>query len=85
MNQANQIPNEKLDPLLQTVSKKLGVPPEQLKNELQQGKFDTAFSKMNPSDAAKLKQAINNPKLVEKLMSSQQAQALYQKLTGTKP
>lgn len=85
MNQANQIPNDKLDPLLQTVSKKLGLPPEQLKRDLQQGKFDTALSKMNPNDAAKLQQAIANPKLIEKLMSSQQAQALYQKLTGTKP
>ncbi|MBE6855106.1 MAG: hypothetical protein E7501_05625 [Ruminococcus sp.] len=85
MNQPNQIPKEKLDPLLQTVSKKLGIPPEQLRSELEQGKFDSALSKMNPNDASKLKQAISNPKLVEKLMSSQQAQALYQKLTGTKP
>lgn len=85
MSQANNIPKEKLDPLLNTVSQKLGMKPEQLRAELEQGKFDAALSRMNPNDAAKLKQAIANPKLVEKLMSSQQAQALYQKLTGTKP
>lgn len=85
MNQPNQIPKEKIDPLLHTVSKKLGIPPEELRAQLEQGKFDAALSKMNEKDAATLKQAINNPKLVEKLMSSQQAQALYQKLTGTKP
>ncbi|MBE6860710.1 MAG: hypothetical protein E7499_05395 [Ruminococcus sp.] len=80
---------ENIDPkniegLLNVVSKKLGVPPEKLKNELESGKFDSALSGMSRNDAAKFQQAVNNPKLVEKLMSTPQAQALYKKLSGDK-
>lgn len=84
MTQKNEIPKEKLEPLLKSVSQKLGMPPEKLRAELEAGKFDSAMSHMNQADAAKFKQAMQNPKLVEKLMSSQQAQALYQKLSGGK-
>lgn len=80
----NNIDPKKLNGLLGVVSKKLGVPPEQLRNELEAGKFDSALSSMNSSDAAKFKQAVSNPKLVEKFMSTPQAQALYKKLSGGK-
>ncbi len=76
---------QKLDGLLAVVSKKLGVPAEQLRQELESGKFDRALQSMHPADAAKFQQAIRNPELVDKLMSTPQAQALYQKLTGKKP
>jgi len=69
-----------LDGLLAIVSKKLGVPPTQLKKELQEGKFDSAMAKMSPSDTAKFEQVIKNPKLAEKFMSSSQAQSVYDKL-----
>ena len=75
---------QKLNGLLQTVSQKLGVPPEQLRRDLQTGKFDTALRSMSPDDSAKLQQALKNPQMVEKLMSTPQAQALYKKLTGGK-
>ncbi len=73
-----------LNGLLQVVSQKLGMPPEQLKQELEQGRFDNALKNMNSADAAKFNQAIQNPKMVEKLMSTPQAKALYTKLTGGK-
>lgn len=74
----------KLEGLLQTVSRKLGIPPEQLRNDLEQGKFDTALAGMQPAEAAKFRQAVQNPQMVEKLMSTPQAKALYEKLTGGK-
>ena len=78
-------PNDpKLQALLQAVSQKLGVPAEQLKRELQAGKFDAALSGMNSTQAAAFRQAVQNPQMVEKLMSTPQAKALYAKLTGGK-
>lgn len=81
MNKNNIDPNG-LNSLLETVSKKVGVSPEKLKNDFQSGKFDSALSSMSKNDAAMFQQVIKNPKLVEKLMSTPQAKALYKKLTG---
>ena len=70
---------KKLESLLQAVSQKLGMPPE-----LAAGKFDAAMKSMNQAEAAKFSQALQNPQMVERLMSTPQAQALYKKLTGGK-
>lgn len=83
MNKNNIDPNQ-LNGLLNAVSKKIGVPPEQLKKELEAGKFDSALSSMSKSDAEKFKMAVNNPKVIEKMMSTPQAKALYEKLSGKK-
>lgn len=80
----NNIDPKRLTGLLDAVSKKIGVPPEKLRAELEEGKFDSALSAMNRNDAAKFQQAVNNPKLVERMMSSPQAKALYEKLSGGK-
>ena len=78
----NNIDPKSLNGLLEVVSKKIGVSPEKLKSDLEAGKFDSAISAMNKSDAAKFQQAVKNPKMVEKLMSTPQAKAIYKKLTG---
>ncbi|MDE5583904.1 MAG: hypothetical protein K2J08_09385 [Ruminococcus sp.] len=82
MNNNNNIDPKKLGGLLEAVSKKIGVPPQKLKNELESGKFDSALSAMSKNDAMKFQQAVNNPKLIEKMMSTPQAKALYKKLSG---
>ena len=71
-----------MEGLLQTVSAKLGVPAEQLRDDLKAGRFDAAIARLRPDETAKLRQAIRDPKTVEERMSTPQAQALYQKLTG---
>ena len=78
---------QKLDPkqvdqLLTAASKKLGVPPQQLKNELESGKFDKVLGNMSQKDSAMLQKVLQNPKMAEKLINSPQAKALYQKLSG---
>lgn len=83
-NHSAHIDPQRLNGLLQVVSRKLGVPPEQLRSELEQGKFDNAIAGMDASQAAKFRQAVQNPQMVEKLMSTPQAKALYEKLTGGK-
>lgn len=75
---------QNLDALLKNVSAKLNIPPEKLRQELMQGKFDSAIKSMKPDEAKKFSQVLANPQLVEKLMSAPQAQALYKKLTGVK-
>ncbi|MBQ4225058.1 MAG: hypothetical protein II773_11780 [Oscillospiraceae bacterium] len=75
---------KKTEELLNTLGKKLGMPPEQLRNELMQGKFDSALKNMKPDEAAKFNRVMNDPSLLEKLMSAPQAQALYKKLSEGK-
>lgn len=70
-----------VEALLGVVSKKLGMSPDALKNQLEAGKFDKALGNMNPKDAAMFNAAVSNPKIVEQLMSAPQAQELYKKLT----
>lgn len=77
----NNIDPKKLNGLLEAVSKKIGVSPEKLSQELKNGKFDSALAAMSKNDAEKFQQAVNNPKLVEKMMSTPQAKALYKKLS----
>lgn len=79
-----RINSEKADGLLKVLSKKLNVPPEELKNQLEAGKFDAALNNMSKGDAAKFNQVLKNPQMVEKIISTPQAQALYKKLTGGK-
>lgn len=82
--QNSQFSSQNLNGLLQVVGKKLGMSPEQLRRELESGKFDHALQNMSGSDAQKFQQAIRNPQIVEKLMSAPQAKALYEKLTRGK-
>ena len=72
----------KVNVLLGAVSKKIGVSSDQLRKELTEGKFDSALASMNKNDASKLQRVMNDPKLIEKMMSTPQAQALYKKLSG---
>ena len=80
----NNFDTKKLTGLLNAVSRKIGVPPEQLRSELEAGKYDSALAAMNKNEAARFQQAVNNPGIVEKMMSTPQAKALYEKLSGGK-
>ncbi|MCD7730640.1 MAG: hypothetical protein LUI05_03985 [Oscillospiraceae bacterium] len=78
----NDFNKANMNELINIVGKKLGVSPEQLKAELESGKFDSALKNMKPADEAKFNTILNNPKMLEQFMSTPQAKALYQKLTG---
>ncbi len=67
--------------LLNLASKKLGTTPEMLQKQLESGKFDKALADMNPTDSKRLKEALSNPKVAEKILSTPQAQEIYKKLT----
>lgn len=80
MANINATPKQ-MEQLIKVVSGKLGISPESLKSDLEQGKFDNALKNMKPNEAATFNQMVNNPKVLEKFMSTPQAQALYNKLT----
>ncbi|MBQ3567287.1 MAG: hypothetical protein IJA12_08935 [Oscillospiraceae bacterium] len=79
-----KIDPKKADELLNTLSKKLNVPPQTLKKQLEEGKFDAALNSMGKAESEKFNMIVKNPKLMEKFISTPQAQALYKKLTGGK-
>ncbi len=79
-----QIDPKKADALFASLSKKLDVPAETLKKQFEEGKFDAALGKMGKSETKKFNMIVNNPKLMEKFISTPQAQALYKKITGGK-
>lgn len=72
---------QKMEQLIKIVSGKLGISPESLKSDLEQGKFDNALKNMKPGEAATFNKMVSNPKMLEQFMSTPQAQALYNKLT----
>ncbi len=79
-----KIDPKKADELLKVVSKKINVPADTLKRQLEEGKFDAALNGMGKEESQKFKTVMNNPKLMEKIISTPQAQALYKKITGEK-
>jgi len=76
--------DKKVNELILVISQKLGISPDQLKKELNEGKFNKALASMNNADAQKFNQILNDPKSIEKIMSTPQAKALYKKISGDK-
>ena len=80
MNNFNNINPKALQGLLSMASKKLNTTPEELERQLKDGTFEKALSSMPSNDAKMLQQALSNPKTAEKILSSPQAKAIYDKL-----
>ena len=64
--------------LLALVGKRLGADPNVLRRQLESGKFDAVFQKMDPGSAAKLQQLLNNPALAQQLIGTPQAKKFLQ-------
>ena len=78
MNQKN------LDALLSMASKKAGVSPDEFKKNLQNGDLSQITKGMSKDDNAKLQQALADKKILNKIMSSPEAQDIMRKLSGEK-
>ena len=68
--------NNNIDSLLDTVSKKLGITPQKLREAMQKGDISIALQNMPEKDAKKLKSILGNPELIKKMMNTAQAQEL---------
>lgn len=66
--------------LIAIAGKKLGMNPDDLKNQLDNGKLEGAMANMSKQDAAKLQMFMKDPKKMEQLMSSKQAQDILGRL-----
>lgn len=82
MSNLNKMNPQALNALLSVASKKLGTTPETLQKQLQNGTFDQALGSMPSKEATMIKQALSNPKTAEKILSSPQAKAIYEKLSN---
>ena len=70
--------NPNMAKILAMIGKRLGKDPNALQSKLEKGKFDSLFSKLNPNDAAKLQQLVNNPQLAQQLINTPQAKQVIQ-------
>jgi hypothetical protein len=59
-----------MDKMIQTVSKKLGMPEAELKEALQKGDMSSIMAMMDPKGAEKFRTAINNPDVADVLKNS---------------
>lgn len=73
-----------IDALINMVSKKMGTSSDELKKDLLKGNINKLTKGMSAEDSAKLKQALANKDLTQKILSSPEAQELMRKLSGKK-
>lgn len=71
-----------LNALLKNNSAGQNISAEQVKNMAQQGSPNEILKNLDPQTAQKVKEILNNPKEMEKIMNSPQAQSLLKKLRG---
>lgn len=68
--------NDNINNLINEAGKKAGVDPASLKQTIDTGKLDNLLAKMNPRDAEKFRQIVNNPQMAQQLLNTPQAKML---------
>ena len=81
-NSGNNNNNDKVENLLNSVSKYLGKDPQSLKESMQNGNIAQSLSNLNSEDAAKINKVLNDKNLASKLLSSPKAQKLLKDIMG---
>ena len=77
MNNSNlNIPQDKLDGMLNIAAQKLGTSPQKLKQQLQSGNFDALKGN------AALNTVLNDPKKMQQMLQNPQIQNLLRNLNG---
>lgn len=71
-----------LNALLKNNSAGQNISAEQVQNMAQQDSPNEILKNLDPQNAQKVKEILNNPKEMEKIMNSPQAQSLLKKLRG---
>lgn len=70
------------DNIFDTLSQRLGSDPNTLKEAAKKGSADELLRAMKPNDAQKIRNLLQNQAELDKLMRSEQAQAILKKLSG---
>lgn len=72
------------DKMLEMLSKRIGTDPSNLKAAAQKGSVDSLMRSMKPEDAQKIQNILQNKSELERIMKSEQAQAILKKLSEGK-
>ncbi len=76
----NNMDPKAMQGMLKVVSSKLGMSPQELQKQLESGKLDGAMKGLSPQDSAKLMNALSNPAMAQRILSTPQAQEIIKKL-----
>lgn len=60
----------------------MGIDPKKLKKQMESGQMDDVVKNLNTTQQAQIKNLMNNPAAVQKLMENEKLQALIKDLTG---
>ena len=66
------LPDDKVNNLLNMAGQKLGKNPGELREQLQSGNMDALLKNLDPKSASKLQGLLSNPKALEALMKNEQ-------------
>lgn len=75
----NNLNPKAMNELIQQASKKIGTSPEQLRQQVENGKLQEVMGKLSPQQAKDFQNLLNNPELAKRLMETPQAKTLLQK------
>ncbi len=81
MNQ-NDFSAGQVNDMLKTASNKLGISPEELKQQLESGNLQNALQKMGPRNAAKLQKILSDPQLSQQFLSDPKVLAKLKVILG---
>lgn len=76
--------NNKLNNLLETLSRQLGSDPEKLKKDVKSKNINEIVKNLNPKDAERIKKVFSNKTVASSILSSPKAQKLLKDLLGDK-
>ena len=76
--------NNNYDKMLEMLSKRMGTDPSNLKSAAQKGSVDSLIRSMKPEDAQKIQSLLQNKSELERIMKSEQAQAILKHLSEGK-
>ena len=70
------LPDDKVDSLLNMAGEKLGKSPDELREQLQSGNMDALLKNLDPKAASRLQSLLSNPRALEMLMQNEQLRNL---------
>ncbi len=76
--------NNKVDSLLEKVSKYLGKTPEEIKSAAKRGELSEVLNNLSKNDADNIQKIMKDKDLTEKLLSTEEAQKLVKDVFGGK-
>ena len=77
-NQSNGPSNNQLESLLQLTAQRLGTTPQALKDAAQRGDFSGILGNSGTQENSALQKVLTDPEAAKKLLSTPQAQKLFQ-------